>query len=160
MKVLGIFLVVSITGLFLLPEAWSTDVRTPSQPVVVNSHNSFSETINKLKGAVKARNLRVIFELNHEEVMGMAGFEGKNAITIGFFGSELEHDVLRAEPRAVLEMPLKIAVMELDDGRVDVIYYQPSYLFKHYQDKDLDKLKRRMDILVGTIIKEAAEKNR
>jgi len=160
MKVLGIFLVVSITGLFLLPEAWSTDVRTPSQPVVVNSHNSFSETINKLKGAVEARNLRVIFELNHEEVMGMAGFEGKNAITIGFVGSELEHDVLRAEPRAVLEMPLKIAVMELDDGRVDVIYYQPSYLFKHYQNKDLDKLKRRMDILVGTIIKEAAEKNR
>jgi uncharacterized protein (DUF302 family) len=92
--------------------------------------------------------------------MAMAGFKGKNAITIGFVGSELKHDVLRAEPKAALEMPLKIAVMELDDGRVDVIYYQPSYLFKHYQDKDLDKLKREMDILIGTIVKEAAEKNR
>lgn len=147
-------------GFFLLSEAWSTDVRIPSQPVVVNSHNSFSETTNKLKEAIKARNLTIIFEVNHKEIMALGGFEGKNGVTVGFVGPKMDHDVLTAEPKAALEMPLKIAVMELDDGAVDVIYYQPSYLFKHYQDKDLDKLKRAMDILVGSIIKEAAENKR
>lgn len=160
MKVLRILLVILIIGFFLLTEVWSTDVRIPSQPVVVNSHNFFFETINKLKGAIKARNLTIIFELNHKEIMAMPGIEGKNVITIGFIGSEMERDILGAEPKAALEMPLKIAVMELDSGAVDVIYYQPSYLFKHYQNRDLEKLKREMDILVGLIIKEAAESNR
>ena len=157
MKGLRISLVVLIIGFFLLTEARSTDVRTPSQPVVVNSHNSFSETVNKLKGAIKARNLVIIFEVNHRDLMARVGFEGKNSVTVGFVGPMMEHKVLRAEPRAALEMPLRIVVRELDDGAVEVIYYQPSYLFKHYQNKDLAKLSREMDILVGSIIKEASE---
>lgn len=159
MKVLRIFLVVLIIGHFLLAEVWSTDVRIPSQPGVVNSHNSFSETVKKLKGAIRARNLTVIFELNYEEIMGAAGIVGKNLVTIGFVGPEMKHDILRAEPKAALEIPLRIVVRELDDGAVDVIYYQPSYLMSHYQNRDLDKLKQKMDILVGSIIKEAARGN-
>jgi uncharacterized protein (DUF302 family) len=159
MKVLRIFVVVLIIGHFLLAEVWSTDVRIPSQPGVVNSHNSFSETVKKLKGAIRARNLTVIFELNYEEIMGAAGVEGKNLVTIGFVGPEMKHDILRAELKAALEIPLRIAVRELDDGAVDVIYYQPSYLMSHYQNRDLDKLKKKMDILVGSIIKEAARGN-
>jgi len=160
MKVLRIFLVASIIGHFLLSEVWSADVRSPSQPVVVNSHSSFSETINKLKGAIKARNLAIIFEVNHKEIMAMGGFEGKNGVTIGFVGPKMDHDVLDAEPKAALEMPLKIAVSELDNGAVDLIYYQPSYLFKHYQNKNLEKLSRKMDTVVGSIILEATEGNR
>jgi uncharacterized protein (DUF302 family) len=159
MKVLRISLVVLIIGFFLLTEARSTDVRIPSQPVVVNSHNSFSETVNKLEGAINARNLVIIFEVNHRDLMARVGFEGKNSVTVGFVGPMMEHKVLRAEPRAALEMPLRIVVRELDDGAVEVIYYQPSYLFKNYQNKDLAKLSREMDILVGSIIKETTESN-
>jgi len=155
-KVLRISLVVLIIGFFLLTEARSTDVRIPSQPVVVNSHHSFSETIDKLRGAIKARNLTIIFELDYEEIMGAAGIEGKNLVTIGFVGPEMEHELLRAEPKAALEIPLRIAVRELDNGAVDFIYYQPSYLMSHYKNRNLDKLKQKMDILVGSIIKEAA----
>ncbi|MCK4814955.1 DUF302 domain-containing protein [bacterium] len=160
MKVLRIILVVLIIGFLLTTEVWSTDIRIPSQPGVVNSHNSFSETVKKLKGGIRARNLTIIFELDYEEIMGAAGIEGKNLVTIGFVGPEMEHDILRAEPKAALEIPLRIAVRELDDGAVDVIYYQPSYLISHYQNRDLDKLKQKMDILVGSIIKEGAGANR
>lgn len=159
MRVLRVFLIVLVLGFFLLADAWSTDVRIPSQPVAVNSHNSFPETMDKLKGAIKARNLTIIFELNHKETMAMPGVKGKNLVTLGFIGPEMERDVLRAEPKAALEMPLRIAVMELDNGTVDVIYYQASYLFNHYPNKDLDKLKRGIDILFGSIIKEAAGSN-
>jgi len=159
MKVLRISLVILIIGHFLLIGAWSSDVRIPSQPLAVNSHSSFPDTVRKLKSAIRARNLTFIFELNYEEIMGAAGIEGKNLVTIGFVGPEMKHDILRAEPKAALEIPLRIAVRELDDGAVDVIYYQPSYLMSHYQNRDLDKLKKKMDILVGSIIKEAARGN-
>jgi uncharacterized protein (DUF302 family) len=159
MKVLRIFMVALIIGHFLLTGVWSSHVRSPSQPVVVNSHNSFSETISKLEGAIEARNLAIIFDVNHKDVMATVGIEDRNSATIGFIGPMMEHKVLRAEPRAALEMPLKIVVRELDHGEVEVIYYQPSYLFKHYESKNLDKLSREMDILVGSIIKEATQTN-
>ncbi len=157
MKILRIFPVVLIIVLFLFTGVWPADVRTPSQPVVVNSHNSFAETINKLKGAIKARNLAIIFDVNHKDVMAAMGIEGRNSATIGFTGPMIEHKILRAEPRAALEMPLKIVVREVDHGEVEVIYYQPSYLFKHYENKNLDKLSREMDILFGSIIKGATK---
>jgi len=160
MKILRIFPVVSIIILFSITGAWSIDVRLPGQPVVVNSHNSFAETKDKLKGAIEARNLVIIFDVNHKDVMATVGIEGRNSATIGFTGPMMEHKVLGAEPRAALEMPLKIVVRELSHGEVEVIYYQPSYLFKHYQSKNLDKLSREMDILVGSIIKEGAGANR
>ena len=68
---------------------------------------------------------------------------------------KMGQEVLQAEPRAALEIPLRIAIRELEDGRVDIIYYQPSYLFEHYQNKQLVKLSRTFDILVGSIILEA-----
>jgi uncharacterized protein (DUF302 family) len=156
MKVLRIFPVVLIIGLILSTDVWSTDVRLPTQPVVMNSHNSFSETTSKLKGAIKARNLVVIFDVNHRDITARVGIAGRNSATIGFTGPMMEHKILMAEPRAALEMPLKIVVRELDHGEVEFIYYQPSYLFKHYENKNLDTLSREMDILVGSIIKEAA----
>ena len=159
MKGLRILLLVLITGFFFQTRTWSSDVRSHDQPVVVNSHYSFSQTISKLKGSIEKRNLKTSFEINHNEIvegtMAMAGIEGKNIVTLGFFGPEMGREILQAEPRAALEIPLKIAIKEFEDGRVDVIYYQPSYLFEHYQNKQLVKLSRKFDILVGNIILEA-----
>jgi len=160
MRGLRILLVVLIIGLFLPPGAWSSDVRSHGQPLVVNSHYSFSQTISKLKGAIEKRNLAAIFEINHNELMegpmGMVGIKGKNIVTLGFLGRRMGQEVLQAEPKAALEIPLRIAIRELEDGRVDIIYYQPSYLFKHYQNKDLEKLSGKLDTLVGSIVLEAA----
>jgi uncharacterized protein (DUF302 family) len=159
MKVLRIFLVGLIIGYFLLTGVWSSHLRTPSQPMVVDSHNSFSETKDKLKGAIEARSLLVIFDANHRDIMAGVGIKGRNSTTIGFTGPMMEHKVLMAEPRAALEMPLKIVVRALDNGEVEIVYYQPSYLFSHYENKDLDKLSREMDTLVGSIVKEATRNN-
>jgi uncharacterized protein (DUF302 family) len=155
MKGLRILLVVLIMGLFLPTVAWSSHVRSHGQPMVINSHYSFSQTISKLKGAIKARSLVVILEVNHKDIMARVGLEGKNSATIGFVGPMMEHKVLTAEPRAALEMPLKIVVRELVYGKAEVIYHQPSFLFQHYENKNLDNLSREMDKLVGSIILEA-----
>lgn len=159
MKVGKLFFVVLTLGFLIPAQAWSSDVRSHGQPLVVNSHYSFSETKDKLKGSIEKRNLKTILELNHNEMvegtMAMAGIQGKNIVTLGFFSPKMGQEVLQAEPRAALEIPLRIAIRELEDGRVDIIYYQPSYLFEHYQNKQLVKLSRTFDILVGSIILEA-----
>jgi uncharacterized protein (DUF302 family) len=159
MKGLKIILAVLIGGLFLPLGVWSSDVRSHGQPVVVNSHYSFSQTKDRLKGSIERRDLKTILEINHNELvegpMAMAGIKGKNIVTLGFLGPRMGQEVLQAEPRAALEIPLRIAIREMEDGRVDIIYYQPSYLFEHYQNKELAKLSRKFDILVGSIILEA-----
>jgi uncharacterized protein (DUF302 family) len=160
MKGSKIILSVLIGALLLPPGVWSSDVRSHGQPVVVNSHYSFSQTKDKLKGSIERRNLKTILEINHNELverpMGIAGIKGKNIVTLGFLGQKMGQEVLQAEPKAALEIPLRIAIRELEDGRVDIVYYQPSYLFKHYQNKDLEKLSGKLDALVGSIVLEAA----
>jgi uncharacterized protein (DUF302 family) len=154
-KGLRILPVVLIIGLLLPTIAWSSDLRSSGQPMTVNSHYSFSQTKSKLKGAINARNLVVILDVNHKDIMARVGLESRNSATIGFVGPMMEHKVLTAEPRAALEMPLKIVVRELAYGKVEVIYHQPSFLFHHYENKNLDNLSREMDKLVGSIILEA-----
>lgn len=156
MKGLRILPVVLIMGHFLPTVAWSADVRSPGEPIVINSHYSFSQTISRLKGAINARNLVVVLDVNHKDIMARVGLEGRNSATIGFVGPMMEHKVLTAEPRAALEMPLKIVVRELVSGKAEIIYDQPSFLFQHYENKNLDNLSREMDKLVGSIILEAA----
>jgi uncharacterized protein (DUF302 family) len=114
MKALRIFLFVMIMSHYLLTGIWASDVRTSFQPVVVNSHNSFAETKDKLRGAIEARNLAIIFHVNRKDIMATVGIEGRNSATIGFVSLMMEHRVLRAEPRASLEMPLKIVARKLD----------------------------------------------
>jgi uncharacterized protein (DUF302 family) len=135
MKGLRILLVVLIIGLLLPTLAWSSDLRSHGQPMTVNSHYSFSQTISRLKGAINARNLVVVLDVNHKDIMARVGLEGRNSATIGFVGPLMEHKVLTAEPRAALEMPLKIVVRELVYGKAEVIYHQPSFLFRRAEAK-------------------------
>ncbi len=88
----------------------------------------------------------------------MVGIESKKSLTIGFAKPEMGNMVLSAEPRAAIEMPLRIAVRELDNGDILVIYYKPSYLFSHYKNEKLNMIaKKQADKVVESIAKAGVE---
>lgn len=126
-----------------------------SQPVMVKSKNTFEQTVAKLKSAIKEKGLAIIFEANHKNMMAMVGIESKKSLTIGFAKPQMGNMVLSAEPRAAIEMPLRIAVRELDNGDILVIYYTPSYLFSHYKNKKLNMIAKKADKMVKSIVQAA-----
>jgi uncharacterized protein (DUF302 family) len=140
--------VVMAAGLFTSAQAAET-----KQPLMLESSQSFIDTVAGIKGAIKKKGLAIIFEANHQNMIAMVGGSTTPGVAIGFAKPQAGQLLLSKEPLANIEMPLRIAVRELANGKVYVIYYQPSYLFAHYNNPKLKKLGVKMDKMVGMIAK-------
>ncbi|GBC76559.1 hypothetical protein HRbin08_00021 [bacterium HR08] len=127
------------------------------EPVVVKSKNSFADTVSKLKSAIQQNQMMVLFEANHKNMMAMVGVESKNSVTVLFGRPQMGAMLMGAEPKAALEMPMRIAVRELDNGEIVVIYYKPSYLLSHYKNAKLDPIGRQMDAMLQKLVDAATK---
>jgi len=136
------------TGLALTAHATES-----KQPVMLESSKPFKDTVAGIKGAIKKKGLAIIFEVNHQNMIAMVGGSTTPGIGIGFAKPQSGQQLLSREPLANIEMPLRIAVRELANGKVYVIYYQPSYLFAHYNNPKLNKLGEKMDKMLEMIAK-------
>lgn len=123
------------------------------EPVVVQSKNSFEKTVAGIKKAIRKRGLSIVFEANHKNMMAMVGIESRKSLTIGFAKPQMGAKVMGIEPKAAIEMPMRLAVRELNDGSIVVIYYKPSYLFSHYHNPRLTRLGKKMDRMIEGIVR-------
>ena len=155
-KVLG-FLVLSMTLISTLKLFEPVQAAENKQPVMIQSARSFADTVAGIKGAIKKKGLAIIFEANHQNMIAMVGGSTTPSIAIGFAKPQMGQKLLSLEPLAGIEMPMRIAVRELPDGKVYVIYYQPSYLFSHYGNPKLEKLGQKMDKMVAMIARAGAQ---
>jgi len=148
------FLNIVILGFFLSTGLTVTAYAAESkQPVMLVSSKSFTATVAGIKGAIKKKGLAIIFEANHQNMIAMVGGSTTPGVGIGFAKPQAGQQLLSREPLANIEMPLRIAVRELANGKVYVIYYQPSYLFAHYNNPKLKKLGEKMDKMLNMIAK-------
>ncbi|GMR05764.1 MAG: hypothetical protein BMS9Abin25_0339 [Gammaproteobacteria bacterium] len=146
--VIVVWSIVLSTGLALTAHAAAN-----KQPVMLESSKSFKDTVAGIKGAIKKKGLAIIFEANHQNMIAMVGGSTTPGVGIGFAKPQAGQQLLSREPLANIEMPLRIAVRELANGKVYVIYYQPSYLFAHYNNPKLKKLGEKMDKMLDMIAK-------
>lgn len=123
------------------------------QPTMIKSSKSFANTVSAIKSAIKNKGVAIIFEVNHQNMIAMVGGSTTPSVTIGFAKPQLGQKLLSLEPLAGIEMPMRIAVRELVNGNVYVIYYKPSYLFSHYNNPRLSKLGKKMDKMIGMFAK-------
>ena len=112
---------------------------------MVMSAYSFSETLELLKGAIESQNLMVIHEVDAQKMLRMAGKEVKGMRQIFFFHPNYMRKVMEANSEAVIQIPLKMIVMESPDGKAMVRYWAPSTALKSYSGteaiaKELDGL--------------------
>jgi len=129
----------------------------PSVPdgalITVVSKNSFGDTVSKFKAAVKGHKMAIVFEANHQNMMKMIGVKSKSSVAIGFAKPQMAAKILKIDARAALEMPLRVAVRELDDGKVVVLYYAPSFLFSHYNKPKLRMMAaKKIDKMVAMLV--------
>ncbi len=115
----------------------------PKQPIVVKSQNDFDTTYNRLKEALQKDGLMVVAEANQKQMLALVGVEYRNSVTILFARPEMGAKILPMVPECACDMPLRIAIVEKEDG-VYVVYYQPSYSFGHYGNEKLTMMMRKM----------------
>ena len=118
------------------------------------SKYSFSETVDLLKGAIEQQNLMVVYELDGQKMLKMAGKNVGGMKQLFFFHPAYMAKVMKANEMAGIVIPFKIIVME-KKGMVMVRYFMPSTVLKSY--KGTETIASELDGKVTKIIAEATK---
>lgn len=94
------------------------EVSPPPGETVVISPVDFAATLQCLKQAFHALDLWLIHEIDPQMLLERGGHRIGRARQLLFFHPRYAARLLEANPAALVEIPLKVAVLELPDGRV------------------------------------------
>lgn len=107
---------------------------TEDHPGQGTAHASlpFEATLARLKEAIAAEDLWIIHEINPQALLARGGYAMGPARQILFFHPRYVARLLAVDPGALVEAPLKIAILELPDGRVILRHPDPEAAFARY----------------------------
>jgi len=121
-----------------MPETLQPTIRyaepSPVRPFqrAAMSRLSFEETLAQLKAAILAEDLWLIHEIDPCLLAARGGFGILPARQLLFFHPRYLVRLLETDPGALLEAPLKIAVLALPDGTIMVRMPYPVAVFERY----------------------------
>ncbi|WP_306600456.1 DUF302 domain-containing protein [Geothrix sp. 21YS21S-2] len=113
----------------------------------------FHETLQGLKEAIAAEDLLLIHEIDPQVIMARGGFVTWPIRQLLFFHPRFMVRLLEGDPSALVEVPLKVVILEMPDGRVFVRRPDTQNAFRRYLNlrqlgAELDGICQR---LVGTV---------
>lgn len=128
---------VAATVLMTAP-AWSQKAAKPvAKPeaslVLMPSGNSVKETIDKLAAAAESKGAKVVARVDHAKGAASVGVTMKPSEVLIFGNPKLGTAVMQANPRAGLDLPLKVLAYEDDAGKVWIAYPKASHLRSRYR---------------------------
>jgi len=121
---------------------------------MVMSKHSFTETVNLVKSAIEDQNFMIIKEIDGQKMMRMAGKQTKGMRQLFFMSPKYMRKVAEANKMAVIQIPLKLLIMENNKGVV-IRYFLPSTLLANY--KGTEAVSKELDSLVANIITEVTK---
>jgi uncharacterized protein (DUF302 family) len=109
----------------------------------------------RLREAIEQADLWMLHEIDPQQLLDHGGYDIHAARQLLFFHPRLLARVLEADPSALLEAPLKIAVMEMPDGGSIIRWIDPVASFARYGSADLTALGQELALLCERIVAEA-----
>lgn len=115
------------------------------------SSYSMDETIDVLKEAMEDMDLNLVEEVDHAQAAADNELELRPTKVLIFGNPKVGTELMKADQRAGLDLPLRILVWENEDGRVFLTYRSPTTLQKDFalkeQEQVLDKMNNALDKL-------------
>jgi uncharacterized protein (DUF302 family) len=99
-----------------------------------------SDTAEQLHGAIEGAGLWVLHEIDPQSLLKRGGFAIGAARQILFFHPRFLARILAADPAALLEAPLKFALLETAGGRAVLRWTDPALAFARYGNTALADL--------------------
>jgi uncharacterized protein (DUF302 family) len=113
----------------LQPVRYAESTQLPGASV---SSLPFAETVSRLKEALLAEDLWVIHEIDPQTLMQRGGYGVLPIRQLLFFHPRYLARLLELDPMALLEVPLKIIILEMPDGTVVLRYSDVAATFARY----------------------------
>jgi uncharacterized protein (DUF302 family) len=100
----------------------------------------FDEVIERLRSAIQGEDIMVLAEVDAQAILARSHYEIGPARQILFFHPRLMARLLSADPSALLEAPLKFAVVAGADGAVSVRWQDVRLNYGRYGNPELAEL--------------------
>ena len=138
------------------PEMAGTEER-----VFVESRFSYPETMKRLKAAIQAQGMRVMFVDDQQATLRNAGVKSPGAAIIGLFNTKFTKRIFEIDHAGHMEIPLRIGIMEGSEHdphskATHVLYDKPSALFARYHG--LHGVGQELDGILEAIVAAVAAK--
>jgi len=100
----------------------------PDDIVSIASHHDVDATVEKLKGILEARGVKVFALIDHSGEAEKAGMHMRNTKLVIFGNPKGGTPLMLASPTAALDLPLKILVWEEAGGKVWLTYNSVEFI--------------------------------
>jgi uncharacterized protein (DUF302 family) len=137
------------------------EIAVTGERVFVESRFSYPETMKRLKAAIRAQGMQVMFVDDQQATLRRAGVKSPGAAIIGFFNTTFTKRIFEIDHAAHMEIPLRIGVMEGSEHdphskATHVMYDKPSALFARYHG--LHGMGQELDRILEAIVAAVAAK--
>ena len=96
--------------------------------VTIPSHQSVDQTVQKLEGILKAKDVKLFALIDHSGEAEKVGMQMRPTKLLIFGNPKAGTPLMVASPSIAIDLPLKILVWEDASGKVQMLYNAPVYL--------------------------------
>jgi uncharacterized protein (DUF302 family) len=96
--------------------------------ITVPSHHSVDDTVQKLEGILRAKEVKLFALIDHSGEAEKAGLQMRPTKLLIFGNPKAGTPLMIASPSIAIDLPLKILVWEDAGGKVWLSYNAPEYL--------------------------------
>lgn len=128
----------------------------PTEPVSIVRESPYDvpTTVEKLKTALKAANMRIIRAVPYDQGLARTGQEDVTRFVVDACDFGFLNKALAVDPRVGLFLPCRVTVME-SQGKILVMSVNPKRLSALFNNAELDELCAQMHRIYTDVIEEA-----
>src|SRR5262245_31893991 len=94
----------------------------------IASNHSVDETVEKLKGILQAKGVKLFALIDHSGEAEKVGMQMRPTKLLIFGNPKAGTPLMNASPSIAIDLPLKVLVWESADDKVWISYNAPAYL--------------------------------
>ena len=139
---------------FLSPVARADEMAIPVPPsgiVRVKSDYSVAETIARIKKDIAAKGIRFFQEIDQQKLAADAGIRLRPSTLLVFGNPPLGTLFINANPLAGLDWPVRVLVLEDEDGNVWAAYTDFGWIARRHdiEGADLESFKKASGVIAS-----------
>ena len=124
--------------------------------VTIPSHHSVDDTVEKLKGILQGKGVKLFAVIDHSGEAANAGLQMRSTKVLIFGNPNAGTPLMVAAPSVAIDLPLKALISEDAGGQLWISYNSPAYLqARHSVPPEL--IQPNIGTVVDLLVAKAAE---
>jgi uncharacterized protein (DUF302 family) len=131
--------------------------KDPSPRVVIETRKPFQTFTQDLEAAIRKHKMGLVSRASAQAGAASIGVKIPGNQVFMVYRPDFAVRMLKASVEAGFEAPIRIYVVEQDDGTARVSYIKPSDVFAGYNNAELDAMAQELDPIFAAILRDATQ---